>query len=93
MKQKTAIRQAIEKFKASHAEWNAAYNISSTETLQVGTRILKETIEVLESLEPVNEQQIKAAYWKGNEEVEIIKTKPFAGASADNYFTETFEKP
>jgi hypothetical protein len=46
-----------------------------------------------QSLIPKEEENIKEAYWKGNEEVEKIKNEPFGGGAADRFFTQTYSKP
>jgi len=79
MKQKTVIRQAIEKIKVLKL-FRAANNTPSTTALD-------QAIVLLESLEPVNEQQIKNAYYNGYcEHLEGL------GSDSNAYYNETFEK-
>jgi len=84
MKQKTAIRQAIEKMYALLIEHE------THERYVIHNASIRAAIKELESLEPINEQQIKEArtYYCSNllspKAVKVIQ---------ETYFNETFEKP
>lgn len=90
-KQKTAIRQLIEKFKESIEIYtNAANNAGKPSQYIRNIECLKEAIKEAESLEPVNEQQIIEAHISGKDMMGIpnITNKP-----SKDWFNETFEKP
>jgi hypothetical protein len=89
MKQKTAIRQAIDWVNEIE---NSVFALQASE---IELKMLKQFKTKLQSLEPVNEQHIKDAFDDG--EAASYK-KNVKGLEATNtigqtYFNETFEKP
>jgi hypothetical protein len=84
MKQKTAIRQLKDKINDRIDHLMPFDNIHS-ENRVIELRLL---LQELESLEPVNEQQIKDAFDIGNTIDGIDKVN-----DGNQYFNETFEKP
>ena len=86
MKQKTAIRQLIDDLKACQLEWAGANSKAPrVNVIEVGLTIIGEVIKKAESLEPVNEQQIKDAWFDGES---IVGSKTY-----EDYLAKTFEKP
>ena len=89
MKQKTAIRQLIEKL-----EWRIkAYTDFNNGEKDVSSMLALQDAKELES---VNEQQIKDAYVKGcSDTYDADEPDPLKPDSiyANEYFNETFEKP
>jgi hypothetical protein len=83
MKQKTAIRQLIEKL-------NSRLSIEGDGSEYF--EALRDVIKLSESLEPVNEQQIKDACEFGKRSMnKNIRSESYVTTS--QYFNETFEKP
>lgn len=88
MKQKTAIRQLIEKL-----EWRIkAYTDFNNGEKDVSSMLALQDAKELES---VNEQQIKDAYNTGESDgINAAKySDHYKYESSEQYFNETFEKP
>ena len=85
MKQKTAIRQLIEKL-----EWRIkAYTDFNNGEKDVSSMLALQDAKELES---VNEQQIKDAYDTGHVDGDSIAWA-YKDQEGQQYFNETFEKP
>jgi len=88
MKQKTAIRQLIERCKVRIRELSvdSLNRVHRKTENDIKINGLLEAIEFAESLEPVNEMQIKDAF---NYTDENLSTQ----LNGQEYFDKTFEKP
>lgn len=94
MKQKTAIKQLIEDLKACQLEWAAANSKAPrVKEIEVGLTLIGDVIEKAESLEPVNEQQIKDARINGMGNQKLVNWKEICEKHTEKWYNETFEKP
>lgn len=87
MKQKTAIRQLIEKIEAHQSAITESVSDANRARFGAYARILIEAM----ALEPVNEQQIIDAWESGNHSE--MRAGRFQREKSTKYFNETFEKP